>query len=235
MDAPVDGATKLDVAAPAAGRTPDDHAGALADVASCDRVILGVGAVMAVHSVDEQVATAALDRTADHFQVPVCAVAQAVLALVAGTDEQFEDVAGRAAIRLLVEGVTARERNANARDRAADPRDDLAARREAVLDSRQAAIQGLLAAADVRDRLAEERDRRADERDRAAEERPFTSREEYEAAALDRGLSAVDRFNAGVDRDRSAGDRAALICCPWDRGDDRRATTDDAKRPNFEA
>jgi hypothetical protein len=215
MDASVDRAAEPDFGEAAAGLLPDHHAGPpLAAVAQCDVVTMGVGAVMALHSVDQPTATAALDQAADHFQIPVSDVAGAVLTLVAGTDMRFGTAAGRAAAQLLVDGFTDRERDAEARDRVADRRDDIAAKREAVLDSREAAVQDLLAAADLRDRLAEERDRRADERDRAAEGRPFTSQEERDAAALDRGQSAVDRYNSGVDRDRSAGDRAELKGLP---------------------
>jgi hypothetical protein len=146
-------------------------------------------------------------------------VAHAVLALVAGTVEPFEAMAGRVAAGLLAEGLTGRERDANARDRAGDRRDDLAARARGVLDGREAAVEDILAAADLRDRLAEERDRRADERDRAADGRPFTSREEYEAAAPD---CAVRRGPVllRVDRDRSAGDRVELRGLPRVRGHD---------------
>jgi hypothetical protein len=131
-------------------------------------------------------------------------VAHAVLALVAGTVEPFEAMAGRVAAGLLAEGLTGRERDANARDRAGDRRDDLAARARGVLDGREAAVEDILAAADLRDRLAEERD---------------TSREEYEAAAPD---CAVRRGPVllRVDRDRSAGDRVELRGLPRVRGHD---------------
>jgi uncharacterized protein (DUF3084 family) len=214
MDSSTDHATEPDFGEAAAGRLPVDGARAVDVVAQCDLVTMGVGAVMAMHSVDRATAMTALRRAADQFQVPVAAVAHAVLTLVAGTGEESGITAGRAAAQLLVEGFTGRERDAEARDRAADRRDDIAADREEILDGWEAEVQALLAAADVRDRLAGERDRRADERDLAAERRPFTSEEEYKAAALDRGLAAIDRFNAGVDRDHSAGDRAELMRLP---------------------
>jgi hypothetical protein len=70
MDASVDSATELDVGEAAAGRPPDDHAGALAAVASSERVAMGVGAVRALHSVDQQTGEAPLGRAAGQFQVP---------------------------------------------------------------------------------------------------------------------------------------------------------------------
>ena len=218
----------MDSSAEHASGSPSGDAAAGADggargmtaLALRDLVTTGIGAVMALHSVDRATATTTLRHTAARFQVPVSAVAHAVLTLVAGTDEQFGDRAGRAAAHLLVEGFTSRERDADRRDTAADRRDDIAAKREAVLDDREAAVQSLLAAADERDRLAEGRDRRADERDRAAERRSCTCQQEHEAAALDRELSARDRFASGVDRDHGAGDRAELMGLP--RGQLRR-------------
>ncbi len=222
MDSPAQHASGFHSGDAAAGA--DGEGRGTTALALRDLVTTGIGAVMALHSVDRATATTTLRHAADRFQVPVSAVAHAVLTLVSGTDEQFGDRAGRAATHLLVEGFTSRERDAGARDTAADRRDDLADKREAVLDHREAAIQSLLAAADERDRLAEGRDRRADERDRAAERRPFTSQQEHEAAALDRELSAMDRFASGVDRDHGAGDRAELMGLP--RGQLRRRSGD---------
>ncbi len=65
---------------------------------------MGVGAVMALHSIQEAKAKVALVRVATRFQVPVSAVAQAVLTLVAGGDVPCGDRAGRAAAQLLVQG-----------------------------------------------------------------------------------------------------------------------------------
>jgi hypothetical protein len=226
MDASVGAATEPDFGEAAAGRLTDHRAGESAAIASCDQVTMGVGAVMALHSVDQQTATTALRRAADRAHVPVSAVAHAVLTLAAGTDEQLGARAGRAATQLLAEGFIGRARDADdARDRAADRRDDIAAKRDVVLGHREAVVQAIVAAAEERDRLAEERDRRAEGRDQAAERRPFTSQEEYAAAAAaDRGRSAIDRFNSGVDRDHSAGDRAELMGLP--RGPLRRPSGD---------
>src|SRR4051794_39529240 len=176
MDSSVDHATAPGFGEPAAGRLPDDHVEALAAIALRDPVTTGVGAVMALHAVDQQTATTALHQAADQFQVPVSDVAQTLLTLVAGTDEQFGAMAGGAALQLLVQGFTGRERDADARDRAADRRDDIAAKREARLDLREEAVQAVLAAAEERDRLAEARDRRAEGRDTAAESRSLTAR-----------------------------------------------------------
>ena len=72
-----------------------------------DVIAMGVGAVMALHSIHEAKARVALARMATRYQVPVSAVAQAVLDLVAGrTDGPFDDGAGRAAAQLLVRGFT---------------------------------------------------------------------------------------------------------------------------------
>lgn len=60
---------------------------ALASAAARDVIVMGVGAVMALHSVPEAKARGALAGVATRLQVPVTAVAQAVLTLVAGTDE----------------------------------------------------------------------------------------------------------------------------------------------------
>jgi len=75
-----------------------------------DVIAMGVGAVMALHSVHEAKARVALARVATRHHVPVSAVAQAVLRRVAGTDERKGDAADRAADRaaaqLLVRGFT---------------------------------------------------------------------------------------------------------------------------------
>ena len=67
---------------------------------------MGVGAVMALHSIPEAKARVALVAVASRYEVPVCAVAQAVLSLVAGTGESFADGPGRAAAQLLLQGFT---------------------------------------------------------------------------------------------------------------------------------
>jgi len=79
---------------------------ALESAASHDLIVMAVGAVMALHAVHEAKARVALAGVATHFQVPVSAVAEAVLILVAGTDEPCVDEAGRAATQLLVQGFT---------------------------------------------------------------------------------------------------------------------------------
>lgn len=71
-----------------------------------DPVAMGVGAVMALHSVDEATATTALNQAATQHHVSVAAVALAILALASGTDEPVEDCAGRAATQLLGQAVT---------------------------------------------------------------------------------------------------------------------------------
>ena len=91
---------------PVHGRSPDGDVEVLAAVAASDLVTMGVGALMALQGVDRWTATTALNRAADRFQVPVSAVAHAVLTLVAGTREQIEGRAGSAAAQLLVEGLT---------------------------------------------------------------------------------------------------------------------------------
>ena len=78
MDASVDAATEPDFGEAAAGRLPDHRAGESAAIASCDQVTMGVGAVMALHSVDQQTATTALRRAANRAHAPVSAVAHAV-------------------------------------------------------------------------------------------------------------------------------------------------------------
>jgi hypothetical protein len=85
--------------------TPDLD-GASAPATSHDVIALGVGAVMALHSINEATARVALAQVAMRFQVPASAVAQAVLTLVAGTDEPLGDGAVRAAEQLLVQGFT---------------------------------------------------------------------------------------------------------------------------------
>lgn len=84
----------------------EDVDGPLAAVVSHDLVLMGVGAVMALHSIDQASATSALSQVARRFQVPDSAVAQALLTLTAGTDEPFGDRAGAAAARLLAQGFT---------------------------------------------------------------------------------------------------------------------------------
>jgi len=84
----------------------DGAAEASAEAAERELVAMGVGAIMALHSVDKADATSALSRVASHFQVPVAAVAHAVLTLVAGGEEELGDMAGRAATQLLLEGLT---------------------------------------------------------------------------------------------------------------------------------
>ncbi len=71
-----------------------------------DVIAMGVGAVMALHSVHEAKARVALARVATRHHVPVSEVAQAVLRRVAGTDERTGDAADRAAAQLLVRGFT---------------------------------------------------------------------------------------------------------------------------------
>ena len=60
--------------------------------------------MMALHSVHEAKARIALARVATRHRVPVATVAQAILILVAGTDQPICDGAGRAAAQLLVQG-----------------------------------------------------------------------------------------------------------------------------------
>jgi hypothetical protein len=88
----------------ATAEAPDVEARGLSALALHDLVAMGVGAVMALHSVDRATATATLRRTAHHFGVPASAVAHAVLTLVAGTDEHLGDRASRAAAHLLSQG-----------------------------------------------------------------------------------------------------------------------------------
>jgi hypothetical protein len=90
----------------ATAEPPDVGARGLAALALHDLVAMGVGAVMALHSVDRSTATGTLRRTAYHFGVPASAVAHAVLTLVGGTDEHLGDRAGRAAAHLLMQGLT---------------------------------------------------------------------------------------------------------------------------------
>ncbi len=71
-----------------------------------DVIAMGVGAVMALHSVHEAKARVALARVATRHHVPVSEVAQAVLRRVAGTDQRTRDAADRAAAQLLVQGFT---------------------------------------------------------------------------------------------------------------------------------
>jgi hypothetical protein len=67
---------------------------------------MGVGAVMALHSLDQTCASIALSQVASRFQVPESAVAQALLPLAAGTDEPFSERPGVAAVHLLAQGFT---------------------------------------------------------------------------------------------------------------------------------
>jgi hypothetical protein len=75
-------------------------------VASHDLVLMGVGAVMALHSIDHTSATSALSQVARRFQVPEAEVAQALLALTAGTGEPVAERAGAVAVHLLAQGFT---------------------------------------------------------------------------------------------------------------------------------
>jgi hypothetical protein len=84
----------------------DPAAEPVPDATSCDVVAMGVGALMSLHAIPEAKARVALARVAARYQVPVAAVAQAVLTLVASTDEPFGDGTGRAAAQLLVQGFT---------------------------------------------------------------------------------------------------------------------------------
>jgi|tagenome__1003787_1003787.scaffolds.fasta_scaffold20314387_2 hypothetical protein len=86
------------------GRLSDGRVGALAALTDGELVTLGVGAVMALQSVDRWTATTALNCAADRFQIPVSAVAHAVLTLATGSDETVGDRAGSAAAHLLVDG-----------------------------------------------------------------------------------------------------------------------------------
>ena len=96
-----------DLDGPTNGGLTSSTAGAVASAASREVIAMGVGAVMALHSVHEARARVALTRAASRYQVSVGAVAQAVLTLVADTDEPVPiDGAGRAAVLLLVQGFT---------------------------------------------------------------------------------------------------------------------------------
>ena len=87
------------------GPTTDEDE-ALPAVASHDVVLMGVGAVMALRSVDQTNAATALSEVASGFQVPESAVAEALLALAAATDEPVSARAGAAAVHLLAQGLT---------------------------------------------------------------------------------------------------------------------------------
>lgn len=80
--------------------------GAAATTASPDVIAMGVGAVMALHSVHEAKAIVALAEVAIRYQVPICDVARAVLTVVAGTGEPLGDRPGRAAVQLMMQGFT---------------------------------------------------------------------------------------------------------------------------------
>jgi hypothetical protein len=75
----------------------------MASAASHDEIPMAVGAVMALQSVDRPTATTMLNGAADHFRIPVSAVAHALLTLMAGTDELIGEAAGRAAAQVLVQ------------------------------------------------------------------------------------------------------------------------------------
>jgi hypothetical protein len=99
---------------PASACAADDGAGAeptnavaeaLAAAVVRDVIAMGVGAVIALHSVDEARASVALARTATRYQVSVYDLVQAMLSLVSGTAEPLDDRAGRAAAQLLLEGL----------------------------------------------------------------------------------------------------------------------------------
>ena len=79
---------------------------ASASSASHEMIAKGVRALMALHFTDEAKAEVALARVANRHDVPVSVVAQAVLILLAGTDERIGDEAGRAAAQLLLQGFT---------------------------------------------------------------------------------------------------------------------------------
>jgi hypothetical protein len=79
---------------------------ALASAASRDVIAMGVGAVMALHSIHEAKARIALARVATRYQVSISDVARAFLTLAAGTEEPLSDGAARAAAQLLVRGFT---------------------------------------------------------------------------------------------------------------------------------
>ena len=88
------------------GEQTKPMAEASASAASHDTIAMSVGAVMALHFTDEAKAGVALARVAHRHDVPVSVVAQAVLILLAGTDECIGDEAGRAAAQLLLQGFT---------------------------------------------------------------------------------------------------------------------------------
>ena len=91
-----------------AAADPTDAVGeALAHAAVRDVVAMGVGAVMALHTVDAAKARVALGQMAVRHQVPIYDLVQAVLGLVSGTDEPFDDNrASRAAAELFMQGFT---------------------------------------------------------------------------------------------------------------------------------
>ena len=99
---------------PASGRDVDAPAGELTSPVAepspsaevRDVIAMGVAAVMALHSIKEAKARPVLAEVAIRHRVPVSVVAQAVLAIVAGTDKPFGDPAGRAAAQLLVQDFT---------------------------------------------------------------------------------------------------------------------------------
>ena len=70
-----------------------------------DVVAMGVGAVMTVHCTCAAEAMESLARVATRYQIPVADVAQAVLTLVAGSDELLDDAPGRVAAQLLAQGL----------------------------------------------------------------------------------------------------------------------------------
>jgi hypothetical protein len=67
---------------------------------------MGVGDVLVLHSIDQIRATTAVSQVVSRFHVTESAVAQALLALAAGTDEPFSERASAAAVHLLAQGFT---------------------------------------------------------------------------------------------------------------------------------
>ena len=106
MTLPDEAASARDAGDEAAADPTNAVGEALADAAVRDMVAMGVGAVMALHTVDAARARVVLAQMAARHQMPICDLVQAVLGLVSGTDEPFDDRAGRAAAQLLVQGFT---------------------------------------------------------------------------------------------------------------------------------
>ena len=104
----VDLASARDARDEATAKPTKAAAEALADAHVRDVVAMGVGAVMALHTVDAARARVALGQMAVRHQVPIYDLVQAVLGLVSGTDEPFDDNrASRAAAELFMQGFTA--------------------------------------------------------------------------------------------------------------------------------